>query len=333
MNKLCELVPRVSTKCGGRPTKVELYLQEMKRQRREKSLDQCFSDFMDQALLKRAEELEFHTFVASTSVANLGGLGLYALRDFEVGERLPYPYPGRNVDAKTFAKLNDILFDMHVAYVSKSDYQWMLEKKQELEREYGFRFTEYDENDSVDQVHWSRLYDSFIAYIFESAKGFIYWPAYDNFGLVASSAFDPKQEGLFVNEPPPYEEFLNLLTCKMQASRANVEVRQEMDENVFRVIHRIRRGDEILLCYGPFYRRGEEGHEYKINLSTDRGCGRGLDYYYVVRGNRPLRVRAPKQWTRGELKTLRAFLGQVQQYAPVGDTFTSRLKYRDRYGN
>ena len=213
-------------------------------------------------LLKLAREFGDETFVMGSSVSDAsGGNGAYSLRTMRKGSFFSFAYPGLWCDYDHYDDLNSMLALMvdHGATMPEELVQLnisLLKNRWNVEirasrREWG-----------ACGINWAALYNSFIAYGFESGNDRLYWNVYWDHGGIAASSFSPANAPLFVNEPPPYASFVNRFTNKPQPSRANVTFHKWADGTIWlKALERILPGDELIGHYGPMYHR-----TYDINM-------------------------------------------------------------------
>lgn len=195
--------------------------------------------------------------VAQTSVCDdTCNNGLYANKDFDVGSIL-FDYPGISCDWNTYDHLNEYLakgicnvehlckeFNVHIVFSSSS-------------------------NGKEQEPNWTAIYDSFVEYVFGSGDDvFVYWNIYD-WSTGAAIGSHSEDYGLFCNEPSANDTFLNRQSLVHQHSVPNAKTFVDKNDGKikFFALKRIRKGDEILLFYGPLYKRS-----YEINYSLE-SCG------------------------------------------------------------
>ena len=214
--------------------------------------------------LHAAAEFHDETIVMSSSVTdNDGCRGLYALRQFEKGSQLSHVYPGHRLSQPDSSELNEYLVSLtHGSKLDAASREALPEVLVTLKQRWNITFY----NSSLFYPpNWDRLYDNYIAYRFENetAEEDIHWNVYNWDGTIHAQETTQSNASLFINEPPAYCKFVNRFTRKEQVSRHNVVAETDKDGNiVFRVTQRIEYGEEILLHYGPFYRRN-----YLINYA------------------------------------------------------------------
>ena len=216
--------------------------------------------------------------VGPTSVTNFGGLGLYSLEEFNVGDVMPFRYKGIHLNEDKYDELNKFLSD--IENYKEDDKGNKIPKTAEeiradLKKSYNtWKLRIIKGPSKRSEPNWDKIYQSFLDYLFEyiafGKSNFIFWGTYDYDGNLVIDPNDPSNAGLFMNEPPPYKQYLNILTGKYQLASPNVEQLSDNEGIFFRAIKKISIGDEVLLCYGPFYDRN-----YDINLGRE-GCGADL---------------------------------------------------------
>lgn len=224
--------------------------------------------------LERAQAANHVTLVARTSVAEQGGHGVYALRDFVVGELLPFPYPGVETDSENHDLLQAYLADLTQRTHHTCSNVLLAERL--LKAKWNLQFFPTGTNKhvhcsgSVCQCgpNWDAVYDTFCAYSFATERGnVIYWNELCRDGTPRALPFNMHHTPLFFNEPPPYKCFLNCLTQRYQVSASNVcpETCAATGNIIFRVSRPIARGDEMLFHYGPEYVRSYDvNHEPQL---------------------------------------------------------------------
>jgi hypothetical protein len=209
--------------------------------------------------------------VAPSSVSDQAGVGVYAGRRFNVRSELGLVYPGTVASQTIYKELNDLL----VAMTLNPSMEEQLSALKKLKRKFNVEITkELDTHDDI-PPNWDAIYDTFIEYQYGLSTGnLIYFPYYWwKSGKVWIKENDPEYFPLLFNEPPPYNTFYNIVKKAMQSSRPNVRAMEKKGEIYYSVISQINPGDEILICYGPLYKRGKSGYDYPINLSSEGGCG------------------------------------------------------------
>ncbi len=234
------------------------------------------------------------TFVQPSSVSDHAGNGLYAMKPYAKGSKLPMTYPG--VYARSdqhFDELNDYLVGLcngnNVINVDEvigflfNKWNIVINKSKKRTRR------------RRSEPNWDQLYDSFIAYRF----GTLYWNVYDWDGMPDVDPTKSRNAALFFNEPPPYERFVNRMTNREQDSRPNVRASVSKDSSVcFYAKEDIEKGDELLFNYGPLYLR-----RYEIN---------------------PLdgpRVDLSGEESTEEKELIQGYLHMVETYQPKGRIF------------
>ena len=184
-------------------------------------------------------------FVAMSSVANHAGLGLYALKKWRKGRRklvdLDFFYPGETKSHTSVEMLNQALADAASGHapgdVDRLARVWNI--------------TIHGNGD----VNWAALYDTFIAYRFNDW----YWAHYDTDGHIVANIDDRMHQALYMNEAPVQRQFINRITFRVQTSTANVKALIHPDTSIsFYATRDIFVGDELVLDYGPNYKRTYE---------------------------------------------------------------------------
>lgn len=253
--------------------------------------------------------------VGPTSIFQTGN-GLYALQDIPKGKRINIPYAGIVMSVEQ----DDIITKMlhhnadvqagyeNAAYFTVEDFSkfefWICESDIEkfgpevaLELQVCLNSRDepddgdWDEPDDMNVINWERLYNNYLAYKFEfMSKGKTYIRAWNHWtwGGDISAATDYRGNwSLWFNEPPPYKNFYNIVTGEYQASEPNVKPLKDLSD--FSVIKDIKAGDELLICYGPYYVR--EG--YTINMDKKVGCGQ----QFLLKDYLNLDHTYHKEWT------------------------------------
>ncbi len=256
--------------------------------------------FKRQERLATARSFCDATFPMPTSVSNHGGYGLYAMRSFKKGKKLPFTYPGINGTEKDVDELNDYLVALCNEKCSDADPVAVLQTRwgvvvYDFESFYGT---------AKHPPHWDAIYDAFVAYRF----GTRYWNIYSWCGGAHILPSTQTNAALFVNEPPPFARFVNRMTGNEQQSKPNIKAMDNKKGHVhFYAKCDIAEGDELLLNYGPFYNRN-----YKIN---------------------PLNgPTIPKRAaTVDDQSYLNAYTLAIKDYLPQGTLFCCEAYNRDQY--
>lgn len=253
--------------------------------------------------LETADEFKDATFATETSVANNGGTGLYALCTMHENSYLPFPYPGKSCSHSSYNALNDLLVMMTTEIMSKVATDAIVST---LKSRWGIEIRDAKRAWGTLGINWDALYDSFIAYGYDTKDEMHYWHIYWDYGDVAITASAPSHSPLFINEPPPYETFVNRLTERNQKSECNVEFIEGENNTVWvRVLRTVHRGDELLAHYGAFYKRN-----YAINM-TD--------------------VALPVATTPEDQKLLDAYVLAQANYKPLGKVFKAEQIEKEQY--
>lgn len=211
-------------------------------------------------------------YLRDTSVADGAGKGIYAARAFDSGTRIGITYPGVKSSISQYDKLNTTLFMWAQAFEEGDERGDAEERVKLLRDDFNFHIRKrYHEHS--DGPNWPAIYDSFVSYVFSATSDItIYWNHFEweSGDLICPrddlSAMDPTLcAGLFTNEPPDCEMFFNVLLKTEQTSCVNAMVkwsdrRQELE---FWSTRKIKRHEEILISYGPFYNRN-----YPINYNS-----------------------------------------------------------------
>lgn len=208
--------------------------------------------------LKRAHKINAPFFVMRSSISDCAGNGLYALRSFSKGERLPFYYPGVKRSAEDIDMLNALLARITQDAVNTEKTLEMLARLWDFHVEQG------------QVVDRDALYDEFLAYRFND----LYWNHYYANGKIKADIDDPQCAALFMNEPGEYERFFNLFSERIQKNDFNVECRTDEQGKIeFYARRKIRQGDEMLLYYGPEYDRSA----YETGSLLKPGTFKGSD--------------------------------------------------------
>lgn len=273
--------------------------------------------FSGMAAKRPARYRAAEVMIAPSSIAP-GGYGLYSLRNFEVGEFLPVTYHGRTLPVKEYDELDDYLLKM--ANMSTEQHRWpseveinFLKSKWGVEVRFMDRtYTKHGhwqnlpiEYARLKQIDWDSIYDHFSDYSFEyvdnSGKNYvIYWPIYNYDGRAIVDERNVENAGLMLNEPPNMDYYFNQYTRDDTLAVANVkaEFNPKVNRLGLKVISPIEAGEELLLCYGPLYRR----HGYFINTSPVVGCGQRAHLQSYLKQNftykKPLRDQLNAEWKR-----------------------------------
>jgi len=208
-----------------------------------------------------AKEFGDDTVVLNSSVADRAGCGLYALKGFRKGQRILAPYPGECATAESFDELNDFLVALTqqrrhdgcerptTGIIRRCDKNLAI-----LKRRWNITVRR---TGGLWQPNWDALYDQLIAFRFDNDCGDVfYWGVYGWDGRIRAQPTTQRNAALFLNEPAPYDRFVNRFTLEEQLSRSNVAACTDgAGDVIFYATRPIRYGDEILLEYGPFYNR------------------------------------------------------------------------------
>jgi hypothetical protein len=231
-------------------------------------------------------------FVGPSSISEHAGLGVYARRDLPKGFRLPYPYPGKKVDNDKYDKLNAFLVSLTQKYDGNKNKPMddpVVQKDLDILREnYNIDIKEcYHTNvtsvecrkNSKQLIAWDTLYDNFIAYAYgiDDKKGHyytLYWSIYSHLGKLAFDPLEAKYMTLLINEPPVYP-YISLFNFREQFNSPSLIPVEDTNkvELYYHAFRDIKEGEELFLCYGPFYSPIRERLDYKINLDKTTGCG------------------------------------------------------------
>ncbi len=288
----------VFTHVGGTSFRIERKRdQPVKRHRSEAELATTL-EFKD----KKPKQPGF--LVAPTSVSDhRGGLGLYACRFFDAGSVL-FEYPGITCDWKTYDWLNGYLAkgECDVDVLEKSAKIILVNKPPRA------------------APNWHKIYDSFCSYIFSGGDNvYVYWNVYD---WTTGNIVCNKKEifGLFVNEPNAYNTFLNQQSQEIQRSEANVRAITKNGRVHFVAKKKINAGDEILICYGPFYNR-----DYDINYSMDncenwRMIGEFVEFDDTESGD-SCTIKKDSNLDKLSKKMLEGYLQNMRSFKPKGELF------------
>lgn len=246
------------------------------------------------------------TFVTDTSVANGGGRGLYAVRAMNVGDQLPYPYPGITLSDVNYERLNSFLAEL--TSNPRRD------ARDILKQNWGITIVGKEEPD------WDRIYDTFLAYGFSlPGNKMLVWCDYKTNGNINADKTEPRNAGVYFNEPPMYATFLNRLTMEPQASVPNVRaidkrLRGGKYAKVFVATRPISPWDELLICYGPEYPR-----DYPINFG-ESGCGNAdeVDMKLLTTSTRTLKRRG---YPPDLIDRITRYHGNIRDNPPVTGHF------------
>ena len=187
--------------------------------------------------------------LAEVSSVYEGGNGLYSLRAYERGDVLPFAYPGTRLTLDEHDELCTFL--MECTHVDSWDPETINEAVERL-NVWGIQLVQ---RNSLCAPYWDTLYDSFVAYRFATPTHMFFWPTYTWTGHIWAHKTSPGNAGIYINEPTHYSHFYNRIKEQVQLSCANVEPIIVDDQIRFRAIRKIRRWDEILMYYGPDYKR------------------------------------------------------------------------------
>lgn len=282
---------------------------------------------------KRAQE---YFVVLPSSISEYSGLGLYAKKDIPAGTVFPYPYPGLSLSS--FEQYENMMGDLAVladAYdgslnvpIRNIDVRGDLKMLEEL---YGItiRAAERDQKtwtwytldgDNV-MIDWDRVISSINAYAFEVVSGTkalqYYWPHYSHRGELIFDPNDLVNMAFMANEPPPYD-FTNLVTSRPQTNSVNAITAERNGKLYYKSLTDIRKGDEILICYGPQYSR----IGYQINMSSVNGCGHPV---FQEKFPRPARGKAPR-----EIEQFYRDIKEYRQNPQLQQTIVSNVHDSDR---
>lgn len=214
--------------------------------------------------INNALEMGDVTFSCATSIHNKGGNGLYALHSLEKDTVLPYAYPGVLLTMAEHNELDAILLKLANTPADDID---IVSVCKELKENWKLSFFSPIHAESV--IYWDVVYDTFGDYSFGTCDDhIIYWNEFEKSGLAHTLESSPRQACLFINEPPPYDFFVNMLTLRKQRSQENVVPEATPDGSgiQFRVTRDIAKGDEIFFHYGPKYKRDGYDVAYSKDL-------------------------------------------------------------------
>lgn len=232
----------------------------LKEQRKQDEARRVIDRKSDEARRRQKKGDTF--FVSPTSVAptEVAGNGLYSLKRFAVGDLLPAIYPGRNLGTDEMGgKAEFEEFNKEMAKLTQLTSRQRRGVRLEsvltrLKNVWGI--TLHNRTDE-DWPNLNVIYDNLIMYRFNNT----YLTDYNWDGTIHEPD-NPVLAPIFMNEPPPYDTFGNLLTGKYQVSQANVESYTDADGTIrFRVVAPIEPLDEMLFYYGASYKQ-----KYEINL-------------------------------------------------------------------
>lgn len=177
------------------------------------------------------------------------GYGVYALDIYDPGCFLPLTYPGVTYTSEDdFIRLNKYL----VSLTHQSpDAPYRDALKLLKEKWNGSIVPQSHTNPNMGPC-WDTIYDNFIAYRMENT----YWNVFYWDGSIKADISVSNHAALYINEAPQFDAFRNAFNNKIQRSAYNVDAIEGPHGTIlFKAKRKICYGDELLMDYGPWYKR------------------------------------------------------------------------------